>query len=371
MNAPKIVRQNENVRVVVRTPAELFEEGKDDKGKYVGGKWGGLYLRAPDIYFRILEKVGDKLVRLGDVADVRRGFTTGANDFFYLEVLPYLPVCPLCGVVHEDALTKEEERRYWLSDGELPQGSLVAVGSKLGWEGYLESSALALLLRSPTEIRSWKVEPQDLALRVFLPSDLTRHAAAYVKFGQEVEIVVGQGANKGQRIVGIHLLRTLKNRNPWWRLPTPMQPPNLVCMMSYNDRFGFFLNTDAFVDNRLYTIKPNEPTNLKAFFYALNWPFTFLQQELLGRSNLGEGALDLKVYEVEQLLIPHPNLIKEQLNSAQNFNSVGLDDLQESFEAVVVNILGINAEEINLLKRAFEQLKSDRKERAKSQVGVR
>ena len=371
MKAPEVVRKNDNVRVVVRTAAELFDEGKDDKGKYVGGKWGGLYLRAPDIFFRILEKAGDKLVRLGDVAEVRRGFTTGANDFFYLEVLPYLPVCPLCGVVHEDALTKEEERRYWLSDGELPQESLVAVGSKLGWEGYLESSALALLLRSPTEIRSWKVEPQDLELRVFLPSDLTRHAAAYVKFGQEVEIVVGQGANKGQRIVGVHLLRTLKSRNPWWRLSTPTQPPNLVCMMSYNDRFGFFLNTSAFVDNRLYTIKPNEPTSLVALFYALNWPFTFLQQELLGRSNLGEGALDLKVYEVEQLLIPHPRLIQEQLNRAHSLNSVGLDEPQESFARVAGNILGINTEDINLLKHVLEQLKGARKARAKSQVGIR
>ena len=39
----------------------------------------------PDIYWTILEKAKDKLVRLGDVAEVRRGFTTGANEFFYLD----------------------------------------------------------------------------------------------------------------------------------------------------------------------------------------------------------------------------------------------------------------------------------------------
>ena len=32
-----------------------------------------------------MEKGKDKLVRLGDIAEVRRGFTTGANDFFYLD----------------------------------------------------------------------------------------------------------------------------------------------------------------------------------------------------------------------------------------------------------------------------------------------
>jgi multidrug efflux pump subunit AcrB len=56
-------------------------------GKYEGNKWGGKYLRAPDIFFTILEKGKGKLVRLGDIADVRRGFTTGCNEFFYLTPL--------------------------------------------------------------------------------------------------------------------------------------------------------------------------------------------------------------------------------------------------------------------------------------------
>ncbi|MEW6416635.1 MAG: DNA methyltransferase [Nitrospirota bacterium] len=45
-------------------------------------KWGGKYLRAPDIFFTILEKGKGKLVRLGDIAEVRRGITSGANEFF-------------------------------------------------------------------------------------------------------------------------------------------------------------------------------------------------------------------------------------------------------------------------------------------------
>jgi hypothetical protein len=53
--------------------------------RYIGNKWGGKYLRAPDIFFTILEKGKGKLVRLGDIAEVRFGIKTGANDFFYLE----------------------------------------------------------------------------------------------------------------------------------------------------------------------------------------------------------------------------------------------------------------------------------------------
>lgn len=40
--------------------------------------------RAGDIYHHILDKYADKLVRLGDIAAVRFGIKTGANDFFYL-----------------------------------------------------------------------------------------------------------------------------------------------------------------------------------------------------------------------------------------------------------------------------------------------
>ena len=39
---------------------------------------------ARDIYHAILDQYGDNLVRLGNVAAVQRGITTGANDFFYL-----------------------------------------------------------------------------------------------------------------------------------------------------------------------------------------------------------------------------------------------------------------------------------------------
>jgi hypothetical protein len=74
-----IVRESEKSRIVMKAAQALLEEGiaqEDEEGgktknpAYTGGKWGGLYLRAPDIYFRILEKAKDKLVRLGDVAEV-------------------------------------------------------------------------------------------------------------------------------------------------------------------------------------------------------------------------------------------------------------------------------------------------------------
>jgi len=79
-------RENEIYRLHIVNQKDLWEFGRDEKtGQYTGNKWGGKYLRAPEIYWRILEKGKGKLVKLGDIAEVKRGFTTGANEFFYVE----------------------------------------------------------------------------------------------------------------------------------------------------------------------------------------------------------------------------------------------------------------------------------------------
>ena len=79
-------RETEIFRIHKINQKELYEFGKDKKtGEYIGNKWGGKYLRAPEIYWIILKKGRDKLVRLGDIAEVRFGIKTGANEFFYVE----------------------------------------------------------------------------------------------------------------------------------------------------------------------------------------------------------------------------------------------------------------------------------------------
>lgn len=90
---------NQDFRLIVKTRKELWLEGidiEDDKirknnlwnYKYTGNKWGGKYLRAPEIFFKILEKGKDKLVRLGDIAEVISGVITGDNRNYYMQFTP-------------------------------------------------------------------------------------------------------------------------------------------------------------------------------------------------------------------------------------------------------------------------------------------
>lgn len=82
------VLSTEDFRVYPKKQIELLEEGWEyleglpegqkkvdglNVGKYTGNKWGGKYLRAPDIYFTILEKGKDKLIKLKDIANIKTG----------------------------------------------------------------------------------------------------------------------------------------------------------------------------------------------------------------------------------------------------------------------------------------------------------
>ena len=180
-HAEKIIK-NDSFRVSPLTVSELLEEGSEiiqessdlnnysmlsknvgRLGKYLGDKWGGKYLRAPDIFFTILEKGNGRLVRLGDIAEVRRGFTTGANEFFYLE-----PLCP----------------------GSRP--GLLRVRNGAGWEGEIEEEFLKPVIKSPRECRSIIINPEDMRYRIFMcHKDKTElkgtRALKYIEWGEEQE----------------------------------------------------------------------------------------------------------------------------------------------------------------------------------------
>jgi len=206
---------------------------------YTGNKWGGKYLRAPDIYWTIIEKGKDKLVRLGDVAEVRFGIKTGANKFFYLD-------------------------------------------SKKISQWGLEERFLKPVIQTPRECRSFAVDPQTLKLKIFMCHESEKNlkgtaAIKYIKWGET------QGFNKGP---------SCANRARWWDVG--MQSPFDFVALRFRDKrnwnpvnvtpsllagdvmfVGTWKNrTDVFVNNAL-----------------ANSTLSVLASEIYGRVNLGDGLL--------------------------------------------------------------------------------
>ena len=243
----------EEHRIFPVSQRALLESGGDNQtadksttAKYTGNKWGGKYLRAPDIYWTILVKGKDKLVRLGDVAEVRRGFTTGANEFFYLNA---------------DAIRQ--------------------------WE--IEEEFLKPVIKSPRECKSILIDPSRLKFKLFMCNkereDLAGTAALkYIEWGESQEF--------DQR-------RSCSGRTRWWDLGE-WEYPDMLWSDAYNVRFGCFENAgDYFGDKRFFVMKfKGEDLVTRAY---LNSTIIALLIETEGIVNLGEGVVYTNVYWLKTL----------------------------------------------------------------------
>ncbi len=248
----------ENRREGTRTYTELAQAGTRDN-RYAGDKWGGKYLRAPDIYWTILEKGKDKLVRLGDIAEVRRGFTTGANEFFYLD---------------------DERIQAW----------------------DLADEFLKPVIKSPRECKSIRVDPNQLQFKLFMchadKSELAGTAALeYIEWGESQ---------------GYHRRPSCRGRTRWWDLGQ-WEYPDMLWSDAYNVRFGCFENAgDYFADKRFFVIEFKE-NNLATRAY-LNSTIIPLLIETEGISNLGEGVIYTNVYWLKTLPILTENRITKEIH---------------------------------------------------------
>ncbi|MFH0930674.1 MAG: hypothetical protein V1890_01885 [Candidatus Zixiibacteriota bacterium] len=356
--------ENEELRIFPKSQKELWEEGLEDvastwtkkesgglktsatEQKYVGAKWGK-YLRAPQIFFKILEKGKGKLVPLKQVAKVRFGIKTGANEFFYL--------------TEEEIKQKGIEKEFWMHKDK-----------KRNWvPNYV--------IKSPRECKSIVVNRKDLKYRVLLI-----HKDKNDLKGLRVLKYIEDGERKK-----FHKRPTCESRERWYELPEITD--YILCMMSINNRHIFWLNTEGcFIDARLYGIKSKKISE-RILTFILNSSLTCLLVELYGRLNLGEGALDVKVYEYANIVIPNPRLVgdgrskilKEFLSSkigsvfeelgASSPEEVSLDKVKperrELDKIIMGEILGLTDEEQLEVYKAVVDLVKSRIEKAKS-VGM-
>lgn len=358
IDSSTITLRNDRFRVYPITVDELLQEGAEtaqdtstpsgnkkgfDSQKYVGDKWGGKYLRAPDIFFTILEKGKGKLVRLGDIAEVRFGIKSGANDFFYLEPL-----------------------------GSGSQPGLVRVCNGAGWEGEIEEEFLKPVIKSPRECRTITIKPENLKYRIFMchKSKAELHgtkALEYIEWGEEEEY---------------QLRLTLLSRRQWWNLGL-RQPGMYLWPMIHNDRLALFINSEMVqVDHNLFEITPKYN---RCHIISLFSVVAILVRELFGRANLGEGALKtegIDICKFPSLSINdyHPeNLHYLEIKSI--FTECGIDPKSEipiaeqtpnplpdrkALDDIVFDALGLTDEERQEVYRAVCQLVWERISKAKS-----
>ena len=317
----------EDLRIYPIKQRVLWEEGYDrETDRYEGAKWGK-YLRAPDIFFGILERNKDKLVPLSEIAEVRFGIKTGANAFFYLD-------------------DRAIER----------------------WE--IEEEYLKPVLKSPRECKSILVKPEDLSLKVLMvhqdKEDLAgSNVLKYIEFGESE---------------GYHLRPTCASRPRWYDLGQRYEM-DLMWPKSLYDRFLAVENRYDFLSSdRFYEIAiQDKRVSSRLLGALLNSTFAGMAAELWGRVSLGEGALDMMTYEVGQQLILDPRkLSEEQIKALESsFDALAERPVESIFEEVkredrrrlddvVFDILGLSEEEREAVYEAVVDLVRARIQRAES-----
>jgi type I restriction enzyme M protein len=319
----KSIYEDSEIRVLPKKQKELYEEGIEDH-TYVGSKWGGKYLRAPDIFFKILEKGKDLFVPLKDVAEVRRGFTTGANEFFYL--------------------TEEQIKAH-----------------------MIEKEFLKPLLKSPRESRKILISAKDTKYKVLLvhkdKQQLWRtNVLKYILFGE---------------LKDIHKKPTCSPRQRWYDLGKRETANILWTEFFFDTHITFLLKDEIYDSDKFYGITIKRYLQETAAF--LNSTIAVLFRQLLGFHSLGEGALKIPVYELSSFKVidfkkipaSFRNKIKKAFSTISKreilpiFQEIHEEDRQD-LDNAFFDILGLTQDERQQVYDAVCELVRNRLEKAKT-----
>jgi hypothetical protein len=309
------------LRIYPKRQQELWDEGYNEEDKvYEGSKWGK-YLRAPEIFFKILEKGKDIFVPLREIAEVRRGFTTGANEFFYLT---------------EDEIKKWGiENEFWMHK---ENGNWIP--------NYI--------IKSPRECKGILINPKDLKYRVLMihkdKNELRgTNVWKYIEWGEK------QGYNKRP---------TCASRERWYDLGI-RKLANILFLRATEDRPAVYFSEEGLIhDQTFYSIYVR--ANDKKFIAAIlnSTLINYFFREIISGAGiaLGLGALWSAVYEVMNFPVLNPKKIsKSQMKKLEEiFNQLSTRQINSIFKEIGAT----RSEEVSL-----DKVKPDRRELDKIIMG--
>lgn len=282
-------------------------------------RWGPL-LRAPDVFLR---PPPGHTAPLGDWATIQRGYTTGANPFFYLSP----------AVVARWSIEPEYRRPLLKS---LRHTERLRLGRALAGQELL-------------------VIPPGVAIR-------GTAVARYVDWGESE---------------GFHTRRTCAARHPWYALPEQAPGALLLPKGVWMRHLAPLIDEPVLVDQQLYRVSLSDGVAPLAAAALLNSAWFALQCELRGRVNFGEGVLWLAGYELEAMRLPDPRRLDsrqiDRLRYAFQWladRPVGntLDELdrpdRRNLDDTVFDLLGLSPKEGEEARQALRECLEGRRARA-------
>jgi hypothetical protein len=270
-------------------------------------KWGQ-FLKAPKVYFDIMKRGLTKFEPLGNLASVKFGIKTGADSFFIVKDLTEkITSKNLIG-----ALNNIEN----ISDIQTLKSHKLKVVSNGNNEVWLiEKEFVIPCLSSPKDTHNYKLNIKSLPYSVLLINfELDKikkefpYTFQYLKHGMRKKV---------------HEIPSCASRNIWYSFYSKLAP-QLSFNSIINDFGKTYLGKVYPKADGLKSIYVNESKNVDSIWYYLNSTLSWLQQQFIMRINFGDGAGDIKVYELADmpiLLIANIKALNIKLGETKNFRT--------------------------------------------------
>lgn len=280
---------------------------------YAAGKWGR-FLRAPDLCFRLIRDYGNRLVRLGEVAEVRRGITSGCDAFF----MPHNVTAQVLEQVKGGVPWNDIGLMTPCKRSEVESGKVRIVRAGDNTLHPIETEFLRPEVHSLMEVDRPVVRSADLDRLVLWVSQPVRtlsrtYVGKYINWGGRQTFE----SRKSQAVV-VPARSTCAARPLWYDMTSagtgtvlwpmaqkyrhiaPANPEGLVCNHNL-----FYLRTPE--------LNPDEARSLAA---VLNGTIVALFKHFYGRYAGSEGTLKTEVVDTVLLELPDPRGVSPALRSA-------------------------------------------------------
>ncbi|HXP62864.1 MAG TPA: N-6 DNA methylase, partial [Dongiaceae bacterium] len=263
-------RQRDLAQGVRGVPSPEGEDGSEDAGvfdetgngllhegggigygaRYGGGKWGK-YLRAPSLYFQVMNRYGRRFVPLGEITTIRRGFTSGCDAFFMPRDVSSEFLAKYSPLEWNDAPLHSHCRRSEVESGEV---RLLRTGSGDETVHPVETKYLAPEIHSLMDVRRPVLTAGDLrriVLHVSAPIQALKgtYVEKYLRYGERNTF-----ASSKSQAVPVPQRATCASRNRWYDL-TYTKCGHLVWPKSQQYRHVVVLNESRLLVNcNLYDV---------------------------------------------------------------------------------------------------------------------
>jgi hypothetical protein len=227
------------------------------------------------------------LVKLGDIAEVRFGIKTGANEFFYLE-----PVGTTVAELFRDGVQQ-------------PSQPTVRVRNGAGWQGELETAWLRPVIKSPRELKTLRVRLEDLRYLVFMPPDDVRqrlHDTAYIQQRYPKAYAYIQWGERR----GYQQRSTCQGRPVWWDLGGS-HDSCIVWAMIHAERHSMHYNElGVELDHNFFEVLADSDA-IPVLSGILASTKGIFVKELFGRQyGGGSGPIKTEGTDIKAFLVPNP-----------------------------------------------------------------